>query len=136
MSIIKVSSVNFTSELDARATGENEWTLLAPFAATIHLEGGAKELVFVPEGFVTDLASVPRLPGMFLVFGGHARKSAVLHDYLYSVRAEREYADAVLLAAMKNEEPAWRRFFMWAGVRLGGWTRYLNQPAATPHGDL
>lgn len=40
--------------------------------------------VIVPKGFVTDFATVPRLPFIFLLFGGRGDKQAVLHDYLYT----------------------------------------------------
>jgi hypothetical protein len=128
---MQIDSVFFTSALRLEVSeGDGEWVLLAPFTADVHFANGRQEPIHVPEGFITDLASVPRFPGMFLFFGGKARKSAVLHDYLYSVQADREFADAVFYAAMRNEEPAWRRGLMWLGVRLGGWPYYLTDKAA------
>ena len=38
----------------------------------------------VPAGFETDYASVPRLPFVYLLFGGVGDEEAVLHDYLYT----------------------------------------------------
>jgi hypothetical protein len=69
---------------------------------------------------------VPRLPGVFLLFGGHARRSAVLHDWLYcQPGVPRKFADAVFRAAMRAEGESWfTRTLMFTGVRLfGGFVR-------------
>ena len=80
--------------------------------------------VNVPEGFVTDLASVPN--SMLAVFGEIAQMPAVIHDYLYSTRsASRAQADAVLMEAMEvTGEPWWKRKLFWAAVRVGGASHY------------
>jgi hypothetical protein len=119
--------VVFLSELDARAVGRDGWQLLAPFEAKVIYPNGDEEWLIVPAGFTTDGASVPRLPLAFLLFGGRARKAATLHDYAYSRQRTRAWADAVFLAAMKNEESRFVRGVMYLGVRLGGWTRYLKE---------
>lgn len=41
-------------------------------------------LVIVPTGFVTDFASVPRIPFVYWLFGGLGDREAVVHDFLYS----------------------------------------------------
>lgn len=43
--------------------------------------------VVIPEGFETDLASVPRLPIIYTIWGNRAHREAVLHDYLYRIGA-------------------------------------------------
>lgn len=116
-----VEKVELHSTLVAEAYGDNEWVLREPFAVKVHFTNGDAEWVVVPAGFRTDLASVPRLPGMFLLFGGKARKAAVVHDYLYSTGRDREFADSVFLHAMKDEENLFTRSVMWLAVRLGGW---------------
>lgn len=103
-----------------------------------------KRVVVVPAGFETDLASVPRLPLAYLLFGGVGDPAAVLHDYAYSGLApfSREQADALFreaLAALdaqslagktgptKAVPSAWysvRRGAMWLGVRVAGWLHY------------
>ena len=111
---------------------------LSAFSATLIKDGLwklDKELVYqsdilgtitVPEGFETDLASVPELPFVYLLAGGKASKEAVIHDYLYRTRTgTRKQADDVFLEAMKaTSQSWWRRSLMWAGVRLFGWTAY------------
>ena len=86
-------------------------------------------LIAVPAHFVTDLASVPRLPLLYLFFGDHFPEAAVVHDFLYSAKSgqgvSREQADAVLKeACLSLGEPRWRAWGAWAGVRLGGWAAY------------
>ena len=82
--------------------------------------------VFVPLGFETDFASVPRLPFAYSFFGGLAKKASVIHDFLYRTgKVSRQTADAVFLEAMEASDLNWfRRRSMWAGVRLFGWTAY------------
>jgi hypothetical protein len=125
---MNVDTVHFNSPCLLEPVDGGEWRLHLPFSFTVYAASGASELFTVPEGFITDLASVPRFPGMFMLFGGKARKSAVVHDYLYSTgERPREFADAVFYAAMRHEEPAWRRALMWLGVRLGGWVFYFTK---------
>lgn len=47
-------------------------------------ESSAYGLIVVPSGFRTNFASVPRLPFVFLLFGGVGDKEATLHDWLYT----------------------------------------------------
>lgn len=91
----------------------------------------------VPKGFITDFASVPRLPVAYLLAGGEADKPAVIHDYLYfSHEVPRADADAVLEEAMAvTGQPWWRRKLMWAGVRLFGAKPYDDDPEEHPQGD-
>lgn len=76
----------------------------------------------VPQNFVTDFASVPRLPLMYWLTGDTAHASAVLHDYLTRY-ALLSWADCarVFREAMKAEGvPAWRRNSMYWAVRAAG----------------
>lgn len=56
------------------------WRLLEPLCYVSPIFGG---LIVVPAGFVTDFASVPRLPFSYWLFGGVGQAAAVVHDYLY-----------------------------------------------------
>jgi hypothetical protein len=84
----------------------------------------------VPIGFVTDLASIPRLFQLFISKMGRHRKAAVLHDYLYSentayLKVSREQADIVFYDAMRDEDvPLWKSWSMYRAVRLGGWASF------------
>lgn len=99
------------------------WVLLEPFVAKI--DG---ETIVVPPGFWTDLDSVPRLPLAYWLAKGRARKSAVLHDYLYTQQFPRKWCDDVMFAAMETEGVgSVYRQMIYAGVRAGGWHAYKNK---------
>jgi len=77
--------------------------------------------VIVPSGFVTDLASIPRIFRFLIVKNGRHRAAAIVHDYL--VRLElafsRRTADRIFLEAMKvSGVPKLRRWLMYKAVRL------------------
>ena len=84
-----------------------------------------KATIRVPEGFYTDLVSVPRVPVIYTLWGNRAHHEAVLHDYLYRIDAEPgasyDEANNVFLEAMKERGKSWyiSRFMYW-GVCIGG----------------
>jgi hypothetical protein len=80
----------------------------------------------VPAGFPTDLASVPRLPVVYLLTGGKANSASVVHDWIYTNKmVPRHLADAVLReASAVTYVPRWVRDLMWAGVRVFGWSHW------------
>ena len=65
--------------------------------------GQALSQVIVPEGFVTDFASVPRAFWSALPTDGEYAYAAVIHDYLYWTQTtSREDADLTLKYAMQD----------------------------------
>lgn len=133
-----MSAPEFRSVLDLREADDNQddgkWIVCAPlvFASAVAASAPDTERVFtVPAGFQTDLASVPRLPVVYWLTGGTSNKAAVVHDYLYSTGlVPRKVADAVLReASAATGVPTWRRWLMWAGVRVGGASHYTDAPA-------
>ena len=120
--------VTFLNEPHVVTVGNgNSWRLLDPFEVEIEEDDGTVQHITVPAGMETDLASVPRLPGAYLLFANRGRRSAILHDYLYESRHPRAWADAVFRNAMKNEDVGmFSRFFMWLGVRVGGGVIYAR----------
>lgn len=60
----------------------------------------------VPAGFITDLASIPRVLRDLPAFdpNGPSRRPAAMHDWLYAWRGvDKDMADAFLRAAMLEE---------------------------------
>jgi uncharacterized caspase-like protein len=103
---------------DVSADGRGTWRLLTLFA---YKSDVADTVFVVPAGFVTDFASVPRIPVAFLLTGDCAQEAAVIHDWLYtSHEVGRPMADAVFREAVSLGNPGWRAWLMWAGVRAGG----------------
>ena len=101
------------------------WTVENPFAWC----GAMGQRIEVPDGFVTDLASVPRLLWWLLPPFGSYTQAAVLHDWLYSHhRMTRPEADSILWAAMKVcGTTLWERVLIYGGVRIGGWLPFYRK---------
>lgn len=87
--------------------------------------GGTSLFVSVPEGFVSDLASIPRLLWSLFPPDGPYQEAAVLHDYLYSIDVPQWLCDAVFRHVMQfTGVPIWKRILLFWGVRIGGrWAR-------------
>jgi hypothetical protein len=107
--------------------GDGEkWILDAPF---IYSSDVLDRIVTVPEGFTTDLASVPRLPVVYLLTGATGNEAAVVHDFLYTTRpCSRKDADEVFYeAVLASGVPKWRAWIMWAGIRAGGSSHWASK---------
>ena len=93
----------FKTSLDVRWKGEDDdgvpcWELLSELVYSSDLLGRD---VCVPDGFVTDFASVPRIPLAYLMAGNTGHRAAVIHDYLlHSKEIERIRADDVFYEAL------------------------------------
>ena len=125
----------FLTELHvARLSGQFKegralWRLLAPLRYQSDKLG---EEIAVPADYVTDFASVPRLPLTYLMAGDTAHEAAVIHDWLYTPHAvngkpvTRAQADAVFREAIGVSDHKAPGALMWLAVRLGGggsWSR-------------
>ena len=94
-------------------------------------------LIEVPRGFETDLASVPRVPIAFWIWGDRAHREAVVHDFCYRSDAwvheisggvwtrrlgiPKEDGDWYFREAMISQgQPYYIYQPMFWGVRLGG----------------
>lgn len=77
--------------------GQGRWKLLEPVVFQSDIVGE----VVVPAGFTTDFASVPRLPGAYLLTGNRAHRAATVHDYLLEHSdIRRDIIDRVFREAM------------------------------------
>ena len=120
----------FLTPLRAEQVTEDDWKLTSSLR---YWSAILNRMVVVPEGFVTDFASVPRLPFIYWFTGGKANAPAVIHDWFYRTNTEditRATADALLAEAM-DAKGYWkvRTWSMWAGVRLGGYWSYDKRAA-------
>jgi len=88
--------------------------------------------VVVPAGFDTDFASIPRPLQGVLDAVNDVAPAAVIHDFLYSsMILSRAAADAVFFEALRRNGVSWiRARALWAGVRVGGWSRWGEDVAA------
>jgi hypothetical protein len=116
----------FMNTLEVRYTpgNDNRWTLISPL---FYHSDMTKSVITVPCGFVTDFASVPRVPFIFDMLGDIAQAAAALHDWLYASgtfprkQADRIFREAVLVSGV----PVWKAWLMYAAVRLFGNGYYL-----------
>ena len=106
------------------------------------------ESITVPIGFITDLASTPRLLWNVIAPFDVAR-AAIVHDLLYKairnyrwmkgaigedkklIASAKKAADKVFLLAMKDSDPkvsGWKRYSAWKAVDLfGRWSIIPNE---------
>jgi len=84
----------------------------------------------IPEGFITDFASIPRLFWNILPPWGKYGKAAVLHDWVYRKHLyPRNVCDKLLREAMTQiKTPKWQRIVIYYAVRGFGWWAYRHEP--------
>ena len=126
----------------------NEVKALKDVGVEIVRDTNKTESITVPSGFITDLASTPRILWAFIAPFDVAR-AAIVHDLLY--KAIRKYrwtigkveedkqliidakkaSDKVFLLAMKDAEPkvsGWKIYSAWKAVDLfGRWSIIPNE---------
>jgi hypothetical protein len=88
--------------------------------------GQSGKRVIVPEGFCTDLASVPQLFWSLLPKTGRYAYAAIAHDFLYWTQTgKREEADDVLFTAMEdasvNSLTKWTIYWMVREFGQSAW---------------
>ncbi|SDO94242.1 Protein of unknown function [Ralstonia sp. 25mfcol4.1] len=112
---------SFTRPADLRMLDNYRWQLLAAFEYHVG-DYPSADVICVPAGTITDLASVPRL--LWALFPPHGRwaKAAIIHDYLYAnAIGSKAYADRTFREAMEVlgvSRPV--RWLMYWAVRVGG----------------
>ena len=116
------------SPLEYLYVGYGRWKLTKSF-----MYFGDAWTVIVPEGFTTDLDSVPRVPFLHAALKGRSVRAATAHDYLYKTQQGKRYADDTFLAAMKDEGLSrMRRYPIYWGVVMFGhysYTKYSEYKA-------
>ncbi|HYG61757.1 MAG TPA: DUF1353 domain-containing protein [Thermoanaerobaculia bacterium] len=81
--------------------GDSQWWVMTEAIPT--RIGRSEEIITVPKGFVTDLASIPRFFWATFPKTGQYMSAAILHDYLYwDQRCTREQADRIFDIEMKS----------------------------------
>lgn len=118
-----MSAFQFISTLDLQEyilnglSVPDEWVVDQPLIA---LRNGEK--IIVPRGYITDLASIPRVFRNVFNVNGPLRAPAVLHDWLYSSqRFTRALSDQILLEAMEARGmDRVERYAIYSAVRTFG----------------
>ena len=115
----------FLSEFTISEIGDTLWQL---HRNLIYQSDLLARTFVVPKGFVTDLASVPRIPIVYQAWGGRCHREAVVHDYLYRIDSKPlvsfMMANRVFLeAAEARGKSPFIRYPMFWGTCLG-WMSY------------
>jgi hypothetical protein len=98
----------------------------------LHIQLSNGDEIVIPDGFIWDLSSVPRMLWWALPPDGDFGVSVIIHDYLYENRHRlgytREFADKEMLlwakASHGTNKPSIKNIdnhVRYYGVRLGGW---------------
>ncbi|HGA8806982.1 TPA: DUF1353 domain-containing protein [Salmonella enterica subsp. enterica serovar Saintpaul] len=114
----------FTAPAILEMLDHYRWRVYEPFE--FYLSDDNSDVISVPAGFVTDLATVPRIFWTLLPPDGKYAKAAIIHDYLYdnALRTKQE-ADKIFLDGMTVlGVPKWKRAIMYQAVRLFGRGNY------------
>lgn len=109
----------FSRPLTVTKIDKDLWVVEIPFRYYI---GDESHYIDVPDGTLTDFASVPRILWPIVAPDGEHTQAAVLHDYLYKSHIKsRKEADEIFLEAMEVlKVPKWKREAMFWAVRLFG----------------
>ncbi|ELC4820982.1 DUF1353 domain-containing protein [Salmonella enterica] len=114
----------FTTPAILEMLGHYNWRVYEPFA--FYLSDDNSDVISVPAGFVTDLATIPRIFWSVMPPDGKYAKAAIIHDYLYdnALRTKKE-ADLIFLDGMAVlGVPKWKRIVMYLAVRIFGRGNY------------
>ncbi|WP_410469791.1 DUF1353 domain-containing protein [Bradyrhizobium sp. 33ap4] len=100
-------------------------------------QAGTYQAVEVPVGFVTDLASVPRVFWSFLPTDGEYAFAAIIHDYLYWTQCRsRETCDNILRLAMADLGVSnFTAGIIFRAVRLGGQSSWDSNTKLKAQGE-
>lgn len=122
---------SFTKPLVVEKLEKMLWKVRSSFDYHLGSED-SDEVVSVPEGFITDFASVPRLFWIILPPDGQYTQAAVLHDYMYSDQYyKRAKCDRLFIEAMKVlKVPVVNRIIMYRAVRMFGWLAWKKKKNA------
>ncbi|EGS6735892.1 DUF1353 domain-containing protein, partial [Salmonella enterica] len=111
------------------------WRVYEPFE--FYLSDDNSDIISVPAGFVTDLATIPRIFWTLLPPDGKYAKAAIIHDWMYdnALRTKKE-ADLIFLDGMTVlGVPQWKRIIMYYAVRLFGRGMYGKEQNTVINGN-
>lgn len=114
----------YKTELITRHIDGKNFEVMKPFAYEHD-----NDLIIVPNGYITDFASIPKL--FWRVVGhpvGKHGKAAVIHDYLYSSHLySKKESDRIFYDAMRISGVSWwKRSIMYNTVRWFGKKAWKN----------
>jgi len=90
------------------------------------------DVIIVPDGFITDFASVPRIVWSIYPPIGKYTKAAIVHDFLYwEQQRSRKECDLIMHEAMRVSGCSWYTCqVFYDAVRIGGWVAFNRHARA------
>ncbi len=110
------------TELSLTPFEGREWKLLKDWKVVVR-----KEVLTIPKGFVTDLASVPRIFWIIIPPSSNkCRKASIVHDWMYVHQHKtKSYADSIFLSELLSKRLFWlQAHIMYWAVKLFGKGNY------------
>jgi hypothetical protein len=123
----------FTQPFVGELIGDNKWRVYIPFE--YHVGRYPSEIViYVPVGFETDFASVPRIFWSLISPVDTHGKAAVVHDYCYRHGLyPKSTCDKIFREALQVlKVPKWKIFCMYWAVVLFAWRGWFRARRVTP----
>lgn len=109
----------------AYTRGRRVWRLFADFKFEVEFPGGRLEIT-VPDGFKTDLASIPVVFTPFIGTPDRYATSAVVHDWACVNNFPQWFANSLLRTVMEFDGvPKWRQIAVFWAVQLCGYKSWL-----------
>ena len=114
----------FFDDIVVKHTDADVWHLFFE----VRCESRAGEVFYIPAGFETDFASIPRPIWHILPPAGKWAKAAILHDWLYDQRIfpRKKCDDLFLEALLDTGVPKWLSHIMYRAVRAFGESVYRS----------
>ncbi len=113
---------SFTTTLLVEPTHNgDEWIIRKEFDYYVGFKGNS-DTIHIPEGFVTDFASIPKALWTILPPFGRYSQAAVVHDWLcvYRTRSSKETHDLFLEMMTVLKVSKWKKYPMYWGVKCCG----------------
>ncbi len=111
-----------------------DYVVARPYTVHFKLDGDER-VITVPQGMLTDLASVPAAARSLVGRVGPHLEASIVHDFLYIAwqdlpgvearKDDRDFADELMRVAMIKAKVGWfKRTLIHSAVRLAGWFVY------------
>ena len=124
----------YLTPLSVRSWGKDRWVLLDWFGYMT--ANGVK--IWIPPGYVTDMASIPQILRSLLPQNGPYRAAAVIHDWLFDTQDQHDFTfwevNEIMNEAMATsgrryyipKTPSWQRVPIKVGIDVGSGISWRN----------
>ena len=117
----------FTTPCKVEVVGKWKFRLIETFEYHVGTFP-SEQIIKVPENFITDFGSVPRIFWWAISPIDEYAKAAVLHDWMYDTHyAPKSICEKIFKEAMEVlEVPKWKIFCIYWSVYLFGWKKWIQ----------